>query len=214
MRLNPASRRRSDWRRIAHPGPHLNGLRRRLRTQQASNGGLGFGLFGVLLQRLLQRLQRQPQRRSRELHPRIGLTGAAFAGAGVITIAERKVAQASAPVFVYMMTDHINATIPGTNYQVGAMHAMDIRLKFDNIASTEARQPSLTAEERAEHDMAAKNMSRLWANFARTSQPSATGQPPWPAYDLKTRATMMIAARCHVANDPYPAEREVWSTIG
>jgi hypothetical protein len=35
-----------------------------------------------------------------------------------------------------------------------------------------------------------------------------------PLHDLKTRATMMIAARCHVANDPYPAEREVLAEIG
>jgi para-nitrobenzyl esterase len=61
--------------------------------------------------------------------------------------------------------------------------------------------------------MAAKNMSRMWAAFARTGQPSAAGQPTWSAYDLQARSTMMIAARCHVANDPYPAEREAWSTI-
>ena len=115
---------------------------------------------------------------------------------------------------MYMLTDHINATVPGTNYQVGAMHAMDIRLKFDNLATAESRQPSLTAEEHAEHEMAAKNMSRMWAAFARTGQPAAPGQPAWPAYDLQSRATMMIAAQCHVADDPYPAEREVWTEMG
>ena len=144
----------------------------------------------------------------------IAIESAGFAGAGSIAIAERKVAQGRAPVFMYMLTDHINATIPGANYQVGAMHAMDIRLKFDNVALTEGRQPSLTPEERADHEMAAKNMSRMWATFARTSQPAAPGQPAWPAYDLQTRATMMIAARCHVANDPYPEERKVWTEIG
>lgn len=144
----------------------------------------------------------------------VAIESAAFAGAGSIAIAERKVAQGRAPVFLYMMTDHINATVPGTNYQVGAMHAMDIRLKFDNVASAESMQPSLTPEERAEHEMTGKNMSRMWATFARTSQPGAPNQPAWPAYDLKARATMMIAPRCHVANDPYPAEREVWTEIG
>lgn len=143
----------------------------------------------------------------------IAIESAAFAGAGSIYIAERKVAQGRAPVFLYTMTDHINATIPGTNYQVGAMHAMDIRLKFDNVAAAEARQKSLTPEEFADHDMAAKNMSHMWATFARTSQPAAPGQPAWPAYDLQTRATMMIAARCHVANDPYPAERQAWAEM-
>jgi para-nitrobenzyl esterase len=143
----------------------------------------------------------------------VAMESAAFAGAGSIAIAERKVAQKRAPVFMYLMTDHINATVPGVNYQIGAMHAMDIRLKFDNPKATEARLPSLTPEEAADHARAAKNMSRLWATFARTNQPAAPGQPDWPAYDLQTRATMMIEARCHIAHDPYPAERQAWTEI-
>ncbi len=144
----------------------------------------------------------------------VAMESAAFAGTGSIAIAERKALQQRAPVFMYLMTDHINATVPGANYPIGAMHAMDIRLKFDNLQVAEARQPSLTPEEAADHAMAAKNMSRLWATFARSSQPAAPGQPDWPAYNLKTRATMMIEARCHVAHDPYPAERQAWTEIG
>jgi para-nitrobenzyl esterase len=144
----------------------------------------------------------------------IAIESAAFAGAGSALIAELKAMQGRAPVFAYVMTDHINATVPGTNYPMGAMHAMDIRLKFDTVADSELRQPSLTPEERADHELAAKNMSRMWAAFARNSEPAARGQPAWPAYDLERRSTMMIAARCHVAHDPYPAEREVWAQIG
>ena len=143
----------------------------------------------------------------------VAIETAGFAGAGSIAIAERKVAQGRAPVFMYLMTDHMGARVPGTDYPVGAMHAMDIRLKFKNLAQTEARMPSLTPEERADHERAAQNMSQMWATFARTGQPAASGQPAWPAYDLKTRATMMIEARCHVANDPYPAERKVWAEL-
>ena len=72
----------------------------------------------------------------------------------------------------------------------------------------------LTPEEAADHAAAAKNMSRMWATFARTSRPGVPGQPTWPAYDLQSRATMMIEARCHVAKDPYPNERQVWTEIG
>ncbi len=143
----------------------------------------------------------------------IAIESAAFAGAGSIAIAERKVALGRAPVFMYMLTEHINAPVPGTNYQIGAMHASDIALKFDNLAALETRRPWSTPEERADHQMAAKNMSRMWATFAHTSHPAAPGQPSWPAYDLRSRATMMIEARCHVAEDPYPAEREVWAEI-
>jgi len=143
----------------------------------------------------------------------IAIESAGFAGAGSINIAERKAAQGRAPVFMYMLTDHINATVPGTNYQIGAAHAMDIRLKFNNLEASEGRIRSLTEEEHADHVRAARNMSRMWANFARTSNPSVDDQPPWPAYDLQTRTTMMIAAHCHAAFDPYPDEREVWAEI-
>lgn len=170
------------------------------------------GRFGANAQKLLSAYrQGRPDATPSEIA--VAIESAAFAGAGSITIAERKATQGGAPVFMYMMTDHINATVPGTNYPVGAMHAMDIRLKFNNIASSEARQPSLTPEERADHERAGKNMSGMWAAFARTSQPAAAGQPAWPAYDLKTRATMMIGPRCHVAYDPYPAERLAWADI-
>lgn len=169
--------------------------------------------FGAHASKLLEAYQHsRPDALPSEIA--IAIESAAFAGAGAIAIAERKVAQARAPVFMYLMTDHINATVPGTNYPIGAMHAMDIRLKFDNLDVAEARQPSLTPEEHADHQLAAKNMSRFWASFARTSKPTAPGQPTWPAYDLQSRATMMIAARCHVAEDPFPAERQVWSEIG
>jgi para-nitrobenzyl esterase len=143
----------------------------------------------------------------------MAIESAAFAGAGATVIAERKAAQQRAPVFAYMMTDHMHRPVPGTHYPMGAMHAMDIRLKFNNLGPTEAQFPSLTPEERADHELAAANMSRMWAAFARSSQPAAPGQPAWPAYTLPTRATMMIAARCHVAEDPFPEERLAWERI-
>lgn len=83
---------------------------------------------------------------------------------------------------MYLMTDHIQATVPGTDYEIGAMHAMNIRLKFDNLSAAEARTPSLNQEEHEDHTSAAKNMSRMWAAFARTSPPSVPDQPAWPPY--------------------------------
>ena len=169
-------------------------------------------LFGTNATKLLTEYRRsRPDASPSEVA--VAIESAAFAGAGAIAIAERKAAQGKAPVFMYTLTDHINAPVPGTNYQVGAAHAMDIRLKFDNLAPAESRMRSLTEEESADHALAARNMSQMWASFARTGQPRAPEQPAWPAYDLQTRATMMIAARCHVANDPYPNERKVWEEI-
>lgn len=142
----------------------------------------------------------------------VAIESAAFAGAGAALIAERKASQQRAPVFAYVMTDHMHRHVPGTAYPIGATHAMDIRLKFNNLAPTEAQFPSISPEEKAEHQLAARNMSQLWATFAHTGQPAAPGQPAWPAYTLQERATMMIAARCHVERDPYRDERLAWST--
>jgi para-nitrobenzyl esterase len=191
---------------------HMTGDKSPLALDEAGLNARIAKIFGDNAQKLLATYRRtRPDASPTDIA--VAIESAAFAGAGSIAIAERKAAQRRAPVFMYTMTDHINSTVPGTNYQVGAAHAMDIRLKFDNLAPSEQRVRSLTQEEYADHALAAKNMSRMWASFARTSQPAAPGQPSWPAYDLNTRATMMIAARCHVANDPYPAEREVWADI-
>jgi len=191
---------------------HMTGDKSPLSLDEAGLNARIARIFGTSAQKLLATYRRtRPDASPADVA--VAIESAAFAGAGSIAIAERKAAQRRAPVFMYTMTDHINSTVPGTNYQVGAAHAMDIRLKFDNLVPSEQRVHSLTEEERADHALAAKNMSRMWASFARTSRPAAPGQPAWPAYELDTRATMMIAARCHVANDPYPAEREVWAEI-
>jgi para-nitrobenzyl esterase len=57
-------------------------------------------------------------------------------------------------------------------------------------------------------------MSAMWANFARSSVPSAPGQPAWPPFTLKDRATMVIDAECGVENDRHPDERLAWRAIG
>ena len=64
-----------------------------------------------------------------------------------------------------------------------------------------------------ESEKAAHNMSEMWSTFARTGRPSAKGQPEWPAYDTKTRATMEIDAQCRVVNDPYGLERRMWERL-
>jgi para-nitrobenzyl esterase len=53
----------------------------------------------------------------------------------------------------------------------------------------------------------------MWANFARTGRPSAPGQPAWPAYDLKTRQTMVLDVACSVVPDRFGAERRVWARV-
>jgi para-nitrobenzyl esterase len=35
----------------------------------------------------------------------------------------------------------------------------------------------------------------------------------WPAYDIETRATMRIDARCTVVDDPFGEERKMWEQL-
>ena len=53
-------------------------------------------------------------------------------------------------------------------------------------------------------------MSRAWAAFARSGNPSHNEIPTWPAYTPERRATMILNAECKVVNDPYREERLVW----
>ncbi len=79
------------------------------------------------------------------------------------------------------------------------MHASDIPLVFNTVAS-----PTTLAGDRADRFEAARSISTMWANFARTGRPvGAVGQPAWPAYDLKTRSTMVLDVKCEVVPDRF-----------
>ena len=129
-------------------------------------------------------------------------------GAGSVVAAERKAAQGRAPAYVYNIAYRSNRKMDGTDIELGAMHASDIPLVFNTVAS-----PDTLAGSRADRFAAAKNISAMWANFARTGKPSAPGQPAWPAYDLKTRQTMVLDVTCSVVPDRFGAERRVWARV-
>jgi len=64
-----------------------------------------------------------------------------------------------------------------------------------------------------EAEKAPHNMSGMWRAFARTGRPAVAGQPEWPAYVIRTRATMEIKAECRVVNDSHGAERAMWEKL-
>ena len=99
-----------------------------------------------------------------------------------------------------------NNKVPGTEFETGAMHALDIPFKFYNV---ETGMPG-TKPNRFE---AAKNMTELWTSFARTGKPVAAGQPDWPAYSLQNRPTYRIDVQCSVINNRFGAEREMWEKV-
>lgn len=143
----------------------------------------------------------------------VAYRSARFSGIGATVIAERKAAQHGAPVFAYRFDYALERTVPGTSYPLGAMHALDIAFKFNNVEGVGAPGQPNFAGNRPERARAGRAMSAMWAHFARTGVPGALGQPAWPSYDLPRRATMLIDAQCRVVDDPDAAERRLWASI-
>jgi para-nitrobenzyl esterase len=143
----------------------------------------------------------------------IAITTAGMFWIGALAIAERKYAQQGAPVYAYMFVHDSDYIIPGTTHKFGAGHAIEIPYKFDNIDLLASSGGMSFAGVNSTSAAAAHNMSEMWATFARTGQPRAKGQPAWPAYCLKTRATMEIDAQCKVVDDPFGKERELWERL-
>jgi para-nitrobenzyl esterase len=143
----------------------------------------------------------------------VAITTAGMFWIGALTLAERKVAQRGAPVYSYLFVHESDYVIPGTSHKFGAGHATEIPYKFNNIDVVKALGGGGFIGANATSAAAAHNMSEMWATFARTGRPAATGQPSWPAFDLKNRATMAIDARCTVVSDPFGKERELWERL-
>jgi len=133
---------------------------------------------------------------------------------GSIEIAEKKWDQKAAPVFMYMFAHESNFMVPGTNHRLGAAHATEIWYKFDNVdlVPPDPTRPSLIGTD-PDRKKAAQNMSEMWATFARTGRPGAKGQPSWPAYTPRERATMMIDAQCQVRENPFGQELALWDSL-
>jgi para-nitrobenzyl esterase len=127
---------------------------------------------------------------------------------GSALIAEQKVAQGAAPVYLYHLDYHSKVKIPGTDYEFGSPHASDIFLKFDNPL---AFPDQIFAQDKTpERLQTAKNMSGLWASFAHNGKPGGVdGLIEWPAYNLETRPVMSIDSTLKIIEDPEPTEREL-----
>ena len=161
--------------------------------------------FGDKADRILATYKKAyPKASPAELY--IAVSTAARFGNNTITLAERKSAQ-PAPVYLYRYDFRSNVPIKGTDWTLRAGHATEIAMKFYNydIPGLEGNAPGVAE--------ASKNMSTLWTSFARNGHPGAPGLPTWPRYDLKRRATMIIDAKCRVADDPDRETRELWESL-
>lgn len=141
----------------------------------------------------------------------IALASFNMMGLGSIEIAERKAAQGGAPVYLYQFGYQSEVKIPGSDYPLGAAHALDITFKFNN--ETPDNAPWAMSGSRPERFAASRHMAGLWTSFARGGQPIAAGAPAWPPFDLQTRASLRIDAECTVTANRYSAELALWRAI-
>ncbi len=122
-----------------------------------------------------------------------------------IAQAERKVAQRTAPAYMY----RFDWPLPMDGGRFKAAHGAEIPFVFDNL--DKAPNWGVTRNERLQR--LADKVSGAWAAFARTGNSNHAGVPHWPAYDPGSRATMILNDECHVENDPGKAERMALSSL-
>lgn len=141
----------------------------------------------------------------------IAISSITMMGLGSIVIAEKKVEQNTAPVYLYNFGYKSEIKLEGTNYALGTPHAMDITFKFFNES---AKKPSYFGGNKPERETASHNFAELWTNFAKTGKPFAKDAPEWKAYNLKDRTTMRIDTKLEVINDRFKDELGFWREIG
>ncbi|MDB5431684.1 MAG: hypothetical protein JWP35_2800 [Caulobacter sp.] len=123
-------------------------------------------------------------------------------GHKTLALAERKAAQPGAAVFVY----RIDWKSPVLDGVLRAPHGVELAFVFDNVADSAEIVGAGGSQDR----MAAM-MSAMWAGFARTGNPSVSGYPAWPAYDVEHRQTYLFDDPPRVAADPDAEVRLFWN---
>jgi para-nitrobenzyl esterase len=120
-----------------------------------------------------------------------------------ITLAERKAAQGSAPVWLYSF----DWETPVFGGRLKAFHALDVPFVFETIDAVNATDRGDVA-----HDLSHR-IASTWTAFARTGNPNNSAIPHWPAYTASDRATLVLDRNCRVDNDYGREVRLLWKEI-
>jgi para-nitrobenzyl esterase len=121
-------------------------------------------------------------------------------GRRAIAMAERKSAQNAGPAYLYVVA----WPSPAFEGRFGAIHGVDLGLPFGNPRNPIAGN---TAEARSMADV----VGSAFVAFATTGDPNCDRVPPWPAYDLESRAAMIFDSECRVDRVPPEELRSLWS---
>jgi para-nitrobenzyl esterase len=119
-----------------------------------------------------------------------------------ITLAERKAAQARAPVWLYAF----DWETPVLGGKLKSFHALDVPFVFETIDVV-----GLTGGEAA-RDLSGR-IAATWTAFARTGNPDNPAIPHWPAYTTADRATLVLDSKCRIENDYGRETRLLWKEV-
>ena len=109
----------------------------------------------------------------------------------------------SAPTYSYEL--HWGSPV---DPKMKAHHALDLPLLMDNVTLS-SRLTGTGPEAFAMAEM----ISETYLAFARTGDPNNPKIPPWPAYDLTRRATMVFDVKPRVIDDPRSEPRKMFSQV-
>ena len=105
-------------------------------------------------------------------------------------------------VDTYMYLWTWDSRLPG----MGASHAIEVPFVFGHL--TGGATESLTGPNPPA--ALSRRIQAAWVSFARTGVPGVAGEPAWPRYDERTRATMELRdGPWRVLNDPKGAARRL-----
>ena len=120
-----------------------------------------------------------------------------------ITLAERKFAQARAPVWLYAF----DWETPVAGGRLKSFHALDVPFVFETVDVG-----GYTDHGEIAHTLSAR-IAATWTAFARSGKPDNPAIPHWPAYTVADRATLVLDRECRVANDYGRETRLLWKEI-
>ena len=117
--------------------------------------------------------------------------------APVMKIAERRAALGRGPVYLY----YFRWETPLDGGRLKSPHTIEIPFVFDNVKTSRMTMDAPSAPALAD------KVSDAWLAFARTGNPNTGKLPPWPAFDAKRRATLVIDDVSTVVDDPLREQR-------
>ena len=86
-----------------------------------------------------------------------------------------------------------------------AFHSLDVGLVWD--------KPHVAIANASEEATVADRMHAAWVAFIHGDTPAAPGLPVWPAYNPKTRPTMILDVDSHIQQLPQDQELQLWAHV-